>query len=83
MLKFNTLLNSIFSRSEKKKLAEYQKTVQLINALEPQIEKNSQEMLHKRISEIKSEISAGKNVDEFLIEAFAIEHLDKGILTFN
>ena len=72
MLKFNTLLNSIFSRSEKKKLAEYQKTVQLINALEPQIEKNSQEMLHKRISEIKSEISAGKNVDEFLIEAFAI-----------
>ena len=29
-------------------------------------------MLHKRISEIKSEISAGKNVDEFLIEAFAI-----------
>ena len=72
MLKFNTLLNSIFSRSEKKKLAEYQKTVQLINALEPQIEKNSQEMLHKRISEIKSEISAGKNIDEFLIEAFAI-----------
>ena len=72
MLKFNTLLNSIFSRSEKKKLAEYEKTVQLINALEPQIEKNSQEMLHKRISEIKSEISAGKNIDEFLIEAFAI-----------
>ena len=72
MLKFNTLLNSIFSRREKKKLAEYQKTIQLINALEPQIEKNSQEMLHKRISEIKSEISAGKNIDEFLIEAFAI-----------
>ena len=57
MLKVNSFFNTIFSRSEKKKLAEFQRTVQLINDLEPEIEKLSQDMLLKRISEIKSEIS--------------------------
>ena len=56
MLKVNSFLNTIFSRSEKKKLAEFQRTVQLINDLEPEIEKLSQDTLLKRISEIKSEI---------------------------
>ena len=66
------MINSIFSSNQKKKLAEFQRTVQLINDLEPEIEKYSQETLHKRISEIKSEISAGKNLDDFLVESFAM-----------
>ena len=72
MLKVNSFFNTIFSRSEKKKLAEYQRTVQLINDLEPEIEKLSQDMLLKRISEIKSEISNGKNIDDYLVESFAM-----------
>ena len=72
MLKVNSFFNTIFSRSEKKKLAEFQRTVQLINDLEPEIEKLSQDMLLKRISEIKSEISNGKKIDDYLVEAFAM-----------
>ena len=72
MLKVNSFFNTIFSRSEKKKLAEFQSTVQLINDLEPEIEKLSQDMLLKRISEIKSEISNGKKIDDYLVESFAM-----------
>ena len=72
MLKVNSFFNTIFSRSEKKKLAEFQRTVQLINDLEPEIEKLSQDMLLKRISEIKSEISSGKKIDDYLVESFAM-----------
>ena len=72
MLKINSFFNTIFSRSEKKKLAEFQRTVQLINDLEPEIEKLSQDMLLKRISEIKSEISNGKKIDDYLVESFAM-----------
>ena len=72
MLKVNSFFNTIFSRSEKKKLAEFQRTVQLINDIEPEIEKLSQDMLLKRISEIKSEISNGKKIDDYLVESFAM-----------
>ena len=72
MLKVNSFFNTIFSRSEKKKLAEFQRTVQLINDLEPEIEKLSQDMLLKRITEIKSEISIGKKIDDYLVESFAM-----------
>ena len=72
MLKVNSFFNTIFSQSEKKKLAEFQRTVQLINDLEPEIEKLSQDMLLKRISEIKSEISNGKKIDDYLVESFAM-----------
>ena len=72
MLKVNSFFNTIFSRSEKKKLAEFQRTVQLINDLEPEIEKLSRDMLLKRISEIKSEISNGKKIDDCLVESFAM-----------
>ena len=72
MLKVNSFFNTIFSRSEKKKLAEFQRAVHLINDLEPEIEKLSQDMLLKRISEIKSEISNGKKIDDYLIESFAM-----------
>jgi len=72
MIKINSFINSIFSSNQKKKLAEFQRTVQLINDLEPEIEKYSQETLHKRISEIKTEISVGKNLDDFLVESFAM-----------
>ena len=72
MLKVNSFFNTIFSRSEKKKLAEFQRTVQLINDLEPEIEKLSQDILLKRISEIKSEISNGEKIDDYLVESFAM-----------
>ena len=72
MLKVNSFFNTIFSRGEKKKLAEFQRTVQLINDLEPEIEKLSQDMLLKRILEIKSEISNGKKIDDYLVESFAM-----------
>ena len=72
MLKVNSFFNTIFSRSEKKKLAEFQRTVQLINDLEPEIEKLSQDTLLKRISEIKSEISNGEKIDDYLVESFAM-----------
>ena len=72
MLKVNSFFNTIFSRSEKKKLAEFQRTVQLINDLEPEIEKLSQDTLLKRISEIKSKISNGEKADDYLVESFAM-----------
>ena len=72
MLKVNSFFNTIFSRSEKKKLAEFQRTVQLINDLEPEIEKLSQDTLLKRISEIKSKISNGEKTDDYLVESFAM-----------
>lgn len=72
MLKVNSFFNTIFSRSEKKKLAEFQRTVQLINDLEHEIEKLSQDTLLKRISEIKSKISNGEKTDDYLVESFAM-----------
>ena len=72
MLKLNTIINSFFSGSEKKKIAEFQDTTKLINELEPEIERLSQDAILERISEIKSEISNGKNIDDYLVEAFAI-----------
>ena len=56
MLKVNSFFNTIFSRSEKKKLAEFQRTVKLINDLEPEIEKLSQDSLLKRISEMEKKL---------------------------
>ena len=72
MFKLNSILNSIFSGNDKKKLAEYQRIVKIINDLEPDIETLSQdEMLH-RVSTMKSELALGKNINDCLPIAFAL-----------
>ncbi len=72
MLNFNKLIGSIFNSSDKKKIAEFKKIAQSINELEPEIEKLSQEMMLLRISKMKQEIMDGKNIDDFLVESFAL-----------
>ena len=61
MLKVNSFFNTIFSRSEKKKLAEFQRTVQLINDLEPEIEKLSQDTLLKEFQRLNLKYQMEKN----------------------
>ena len=72
MSKINSLLNTIFGSNEKKKLSEFQRLTGLINNLEMEIEKLSQAEMLDRIADMKSKISSGQKIDDFIVEAFAM-----------
>ncbi len=72
MFKLSSILNSIFSGNDKKKLAEYKRIVKIINDLEPDIETLSQDEMLNRVSTMKSELALGKNINDCLPTAFAL-----------
>ena len=72
MFNLNSIVNSLFSGNDKKKIAEFSKIAIDIDALEPIFEKKTQEDLITHIEKIKSKIKDGASIDEFILEAFAI-----------
>jgi len=68
----NTALKAIFGSRNDRLLKQYRKTVELINALEPAIQKLSDEELAAKTPELKQKIANGASVDEVLPEAFAV-----------
>lgn len=67
-----SFLTQIFGSRNSRLLKQYQKTVRTINALEPTLEKLSDEQLQAKTPEMKARIAAGETLDDLLPEAFAV-----------
>ncbi|HHY49420.1 MAG TPA: preprotein translocase subunit SecA, partial [Alphaproteobacteria bacterium] len=65
------LAKAIFGSANDRQIKRYQPKVQAINALEPELEKLSDEQLRARTDQFKAELAAGKTLDELLVPAFA------------
>jgi preprotein translocase subunit SecA len=65
------LAKKIFGSANERRLKTYQPRVKAINALEPQVEKLSDEELRARTQEFRDQLAAGKTLDELLVPAFA------------
>lgn len=66
------LLKKIFGSRNQRLIKQYQKTVAAINALEPSVEKLSDEQLRGKTEEFKQRIAKGETLDALLPEAFAV-----------
>ena len=67
-----SLLTQIFGSRNQRLLKQYQKTVRVINALEPTIEKLSDVELQAKTPAFKQRIAGGEALDALLPEAFAV-----------
>ncbi|AEE90999.1 translocase binding subunit (ATPase) [Tepidanaerobacter acetatoxydans Re1] len=66
------ILNKILGNGNEKEIKKLQKTVDVINALEPSIEKLSDSELRSKTDEFKERLSKGETLDDILPEAFAV-----------
>ena len=67
-----TFLTKIFGSRNDRLLKTYRKSIERINALEPQYEKLDDEQLRAKTQEFKDRIAAGESLDQILPEAFAV-----------
>jgi preprotein translocase subunit SecA len=67
-----SLLTQIFGSRNQRLLKQYQKTVREINALEPAMERLTDEELKGKTPEFKERIAKGESLDALLPEAFAV-----------
>ncbi|MFT3717900.1 preprotein translocase subunit SecA [Pseudorhodoferax sp.] len=65
-------LTKIFGSRNERLLKQYRKSVQAINALEPQFEKLSDDELRAKTQEFRDRVAAGATLDSLLVEAFAV-----------
>nr|KAJ9632642.1 hypothetical protein H2204_007729 [Knufia peltigerae] len=68
----NSLLTRVFGSRNERQLRQLNRIVAKINALEPEIEKLSDEQLQAKTPEFKQRIAAGEALDKVLPEAFAV-----------
>ncbi|WP_341907287.1 preprotein translocase subunit SecA [Polaromonas sp. YR568] len=68
----SNFLTQIFGSRNDRLLKTYRKTVERINALEPQYEKLSDDELRGKTDEFKNRLTAGEELDSLLPEAFAV-----------
>lgn len=66
------ILTSIFGSRNERLLKTYRRTVEKINALEPQYEKLSDADLRAQTEQFRQKIAAGSTLDALLPEAFAV-----------
>ena len=66
------LLTQIFGSRNDRLLKHYRKTVERINAMEPQFEKLSDDELRGKTQEFKDRVAKGESLDDLLPEAFAV-----------
>src|SRR5688500_2511729 len=66
------LLTQIFGSRNDRLLKLYRKTVDRVNALEPQFEKLSDEQLRAKTEEFKARVAKGESLDDILPEAFTV-----------
>ncbi|PZQ67798.1 MAG: preprotein translocase subunit SecA, partial [Variovorax paradoxus] len=64
-------LTRLFGSRNDRLLKQYRKTVERINALEPQFEQLSDDALRAKTQEFKDRIGRGESLDDILPEAFA------------
>ncbi|MEJ7928463.1 preprotein translocase subunit SecA [Ramlibacter sp. AN1015] len=65
-------LTQIFGSRNDRLLKQYRKTVDRINALEPELEKLSDEALRGKTQEFRDRLARGEELDALLPEAFAV-----------
>ncbi|HEX6593050.1 MAG TPA: preprotein translocase subunit SecA [Bacillota bacterium] len=65
-------LKNIFGSRNSRELKRIQKTVDQIEALEPEYEKLSDEQLKQKTEEFKERYQNGESLDELLVEAYAV-----------
>ena len=65
------LLKTLFDSNERE-IARYRRTVDRINALEPQIQALSDEALLAKTAEFRSRLEGGETIDQLLPETFAV-----------
>ncbi|HUL63975.1 MAG TPA: preprotein translocase subunit SecA [Burkholderiaceae bacterium] len=68
----NGLLTKVFGSRNQRLLKGYQRNVERINALEPQIKALSDTELAEKTTELKSRCASGETLDQLLPEAFAV-----------
>ena len=66
------LTKAIFGDAQDRVLRQYQERVEAINALEPEMEKCSDEQLRQKSNELKERVQNGETLDEVLPEAYAL-----------
>ena len=66
------ILQKVLRMGEGKTLKEFEGLVQAINALEPEIERLSDEALAAKTDEFKNRLANGATLDDVLVEAFAV-----------
>ncbi len=66
------MLKLITNYLKKRELQKYWKKVERINALEPEIEKLSDDELKAKTAEFKNRLERGESLDSLLFEAFAV-----------
>src|ERR1044071_5691077 len=71
MLGLGSLATKIFGSSNDRKVKEYIGRVPAINALEPEVEKLTDEQLKARTDEIRRQHAEGPSLDDLLAPAFA------------
>jgi preprotein translocase subunit SecA len=65
------LARKLFGSANERRIRSYQPRVQEINALEPELEKLSDEALRARTDELRKRVADGASLDEVLVPAFA------------
>ncbi|MET0892317.1 MAG: preprotein translocase subunit SecA, partial [Pseudoxanthomonas sp.] len=68
----NSLLTRVFGSRNERLLKQLQRSVGKINALEPELEKLSDEALKAKTPELQKRIADGESIDKILPEAFAV-----------
>ncbi len=69
---FNKFMKTVFGDPMERALAPYRDAVDQINALEPEIEKLSDEELIAKTPEFQKRLVDGETLDDLLVEAFAV-----------
>ena len=68
----NTALKAIFGSRNDRLLKQYRRIVEQVNALEPAVQKLSDEQLAAKTPELRAKVAAGASLDSILPEAFAV-----------
>lgn len=69
---FNKVMKTIFGDPMERALKPYREAVEKINALEPEIERLSDDALAAKTGEFKKRLENGEILEDFLVEAFAV-----------
>src|SRR3712207_3636107 len=65
------LAKKIFGSVNDRRLKSYRPKVAAINAMEPELERLTDDQLRARTDELKAQLAAGKTIDDILVPAFA------------
>ena len=68
----NSLLTRIFGSRNERLLRQFQKNIDRINSLEPEMEKLNDDGLRAKTDEFKARVEKGESLDQLLPEAFAV-----------